>query len=708
MSFRQIILSIITALIITVLHQFIAAGKYSYPEYNVAVGQVADFELVAPFDFPVLKSEKEMQLERSRVLENQPTPYSVSDQAVFDTYAQVDDFFAEFEQSTANDPNAARTAAQKATELDLAPELLAALSDPDLRHRLYEKFRKAIGDTYAVPVYENIKADSVMVYSGDEVRGRRKTEFQSLKAARESIVRQVDLPGQSELVARMAEKFLQPSLLVNEDKLKELTEMRMSDIPSVAGDVLKNEVIITRNKRITETDIEKLNSLTQAYRQRDIRKSPWQQMSLNLGMLLLSMVLVLIATQYLLIVLKRDNLNDVSAGWVQTGFLVLVLLAWANNVLLGYSNLLIPFALTVISAAVLISFDFAVVYGVCSMLLVAPFVNWEPYTLASYTISTLMALILLRRQNTWHEYFRTGLILIGTSLVVSLMMALYKNDVPATALRNAAYASVSALISAMGIAIVVVYLERKWNRATKQTLLELLDFNHPLLKKLATQAVGTYHHSLVVGNLAERAAEAIGANPLLARVGSYYHDIGKVVNTEIFTENNEDSAQIHGQLKPDESARMIRNHVQEGIILANKYHIPQPVIDIIMQHHGSSSIRFFLDQASKTGEITDPESFRYPGPKPISKEAALVMLADVVESTTKSKNVSTEEEIAKIIEDTIQRLISEGQFDDAPISIRDLNRVKQSMLPVLESIYRKRLDYPEEPALGGTDHGTGQ
>jgi membrane-associated HD superfamily phosphohydrolase len=127
-----------------------------------------------------------------------------------------------------------------------------------------------------------------------------------------------------------------------------------------------------------------------------------------------------------------------------------------------------------------------------------------------------------------------------------------------------------------------------------------------------------------------------------------------------------------------------------------------------MQHHGSTNIRYFLDIAAQAGEITDLENFRYPGPKPMTKEAALVMLADVIESTTKSKNVSTEEDIAKIIDDTIQRLIREGQFDEAPISIRDLNKVKKSMLPVLDSIYRKRLDYPESPVLGNTENRTDQ
>jgi len=303
--------------------------------------------------------------------------------------------------------------------------------------------------------------------------------------------------------------------------------------------------------------------------------------------------------------------------------------------------------------------------------------------------------LILKRQNAWHEYLMIWLYLLISLAVVTLCLGIYKRDTLMTILRYLSYDFISASLSVTGILLIVPFYEKKWNRATKQTLLELLDFNHPLLKRLATEAVGTYHHSLVVGNLAEHAAEAIGANPLLARVGSYYHDIGKVINPEIFTENNEDSGDIHSQMEPEESAQLIRNHVTEGIALAKKYKIPQPVIDIIMEHHGDSIIRYFYEKAHKEGKELDKDVYRYPGPRPQTKEAAIVMLADIVESTTKAKEIENEEDIAKIIDATIHYLLQEKQFDDAPLSMQDLKKVKQSFIPVLDSIYRKRLDYPE-------------
>jgi len=406
-------------------------------------------------------------------------------------------------------------------------------------------------------------------------------------------------------------------------------------------------------------------------------------------------MVVSLANHYFGVQSKSERILVADFLPLNLGFVLLVLFATINNYVLGYSNLLVPFAMMAICATILVSFEYGVLYSICSLLIISPFMNWETFTPIVLILSTLITLILIRRQNAYHEYTMIGLYLVVSTLLSIGSIAIYKSDSLVNTMRSLGFGLASSVLSIGGIILIVPYYERKWNRATKQTLLELLDFNHPLLKELATNAVGTYHHSLIVGNLSERAAEAIGANPLLARVGSYYHDVGKIVNTDIFTENNEDSAEIHNGLSYEESAGMIRNHVSEGILLAKKYRIPQPVIDIIMQHHGNSLIRYFYEKAKQENPDFDKLNFEYTGPRPQSKEAVLVMLADIVESTTKSKNSVSEADISKIIDDTIDRLINEGQLDEAPITIKDLHTAKESMLPVLESIYRKRLDYPD-------------
>ncbi|OQC05464.1 MAG: hypothetical protein BWX76_00732 [Candidatus Cloacimonetes bacterium ADurb.Bin089] len=482
---------------------------------------------------------------------------------------------------------------------------------------------------------------------------------------------------------------------VNEEKLNEINNNSLQTVQPSEGMVLKNEVIVRKNSRVTADDVRKLESLQEAYRRQKIRKSPLEEMFLTLGLLLFIFVVIFLANHYYGVQSKEAKIPVADFLPVNLGFLLLVIFTVLSNFVLSLNNLIIPFAMIAIAGAILVNFEFGLLYSVCNILVISPFLSWETFTPVLMLLSTVMCLLILKRQNAWHEYLMIWLYLLISLAVVTLCLGIYKRDTLMTILRYLSYDFISASLSVTGILLIVPFYEKKWNRATKQTLLELLDFNHPLLKRLATEAVGTYHHSLVVGNLAEHAAEAIGANPLLARVGSYYHDIGKVINPEIFTENNEDSGDIHSQMEPEESAQLIRNHVTEGIALAKKYKIPQPVIDIIMEHHGDSIIRYFYEKAHKEGKELDKDVYRYPGPRPQTKEAAIVMLADIVESTTKAKEIENEEDIAKIIDATIHYLLQEKQFDDAPLSMQDLKKVKQSFIPVLDSIYRKRLDYPE-------------
>lgn len=701
MKQKLVFISIITALTITALYQFFAVGRFSYPEYRVTIGQVADFELIAPFDFPVLKSDELLKQERSAALAAMDIPYTISDQAQFDAYSVLDRLFAILQQHSGNLDEMSVALKDEGFNIDIG-SLQNVGVNARQREKAYKEIKDAISKTYRKGIHGGITSDSILIKYDNRSQKRPLTDFLNIEAAKDFLGAAIlDEPTRI-LCTAIASEIIVPSIVVDEELRKEMAQDVLSSISQVEGEVLQNEIIIRKNARITDSDINKLSSLTTAYRERDIGKSPWQQMWLTVGMLLFTLLIVFATNYYLIQQQQYENIGNSVAIPVNGGMVLMVILAIINNHVLGYPNLLIPFALAVLAVTILIGFEFGALYGLFSTFLLSPFINWETYTPVALLLSVLLALLAIRQQKAWHDFYAIGLMLFVSSMVVNLALSLYRNDPFLSTLRNLGYGLVTTIVSVSGAAFLVVYYEKRWNRATKQTLLELLDFNHPLLKKLAKTAVGTYHHSLVVGNLAERAAEAIGANPLLARVGSYYHDIGKVINTDIFTENNEDSNEIHDRLSPEESAGMIKNHVKEGIILAQKYHIPQAVIDIIMQHHGSSSIRYFLDQAEKSGDVTDWSNFSYPGPKPQTKEAAIVMLADIVESTTKAKQITSEQDIIKIIDDTAQRLIREGQLDESPITLRDINLIKSSMIPALESIFRKRLDYPEEKSVEQT------
>lgn len=677
------------------LYQIFAVGKYNYPEFRLKAGQVSEAEVLAPFDFPIMKPSTELSAAREKALSILRKPYDISEEAMFEAMSMLDGIFAVLFANNNTDDLQVVVAELQRAGYTLSPEALSFSSNTRQQDRVYEELRANVTAIYRQGIYELPAPDSVLIVRTDNMKMENVSRFLSPDEAVKLLIAKT--PEAKTFLEELAPQLIKPNLTINEERLNELSQRSIGMVPESEGVVLQNEVIVRKNARVSPDDIRKLDSLQEAYRSRNVSKSPMQEMLLTFGLLLFIFIAVSLANHYFGVQSKEDKIMVADFLPLNLGFVVLVLFATISNHVLGYNNLVIPFAMMAIAATILVSFEYGVLYSICSLLVISPFLNWETYTPVVLILSTLMCLILIRRQNAYHEYLMIWIYLTLSTMMVIVSISLYKSDPLISVLRSLGFGLVSASISISGIMLIVPYYERKWNRATKQTLLELLDFNHPLLKKLATEAVGTYHHSLIVGNLCERAAEAIGANPLLARVGSYYHDIGKIINTEIFTENNEDSSDIHDDMKPAESARLIRNHVTEGIALARKYKIPQPVIDIIMQHHGDSYIRYFLDKASKDDPDTMKSNYQYPGPRPQSKEAALVMIADIVESTTKAKNIANEADIAKIIDDTINRLLANKQLDEAPLTIKDLKIVKESFLPVLESIYRKRLDYPEPP-----------
>jgi putative nucleotidyltransferase with HDIG domain len=249
-------------------------------------------------------------------------------------------------------------------------------------------------------------------------------------------------------------------------------------------------------------------------------------------------------------------------------------------------------------------------------------------------------------------------------------------------------------------------LESFFSRVTPITLLEVGDFNRPLLRRLMMEAPGTYHHTLLVSAMAEQAAEAIGANSLLCRVGMYYHDIGKLVHPEYFIENQsmrrtvKDKPEMHDKLNPSISSMVIMSHVKEGVALARSNGVPEEVLRFIPEHHGTSLIKYFYMRALEQGDEETPppaDIYRYPGPKPHSRETVIGMLADSSEAASRSLEEPTYERLLALVEKVVNSKFMDGQFDQAPVTLSDLRKIINSFAHSLSAIYHVRIEYPELP-----------
>lgn len=256
----------------------------------------------------------------------------------------------------------------------------------------------------------------------------------------------------------------------------------------------------------------------------------------------------------------------------------------------------------------------------------------------------------------------------------------------------------SGIICGVAVTGTLPVMENLLGVVTNISLLELSDFNHPLLKKMILEAPGTYHHCLVVGNLAERAAESIGANSLLSRIGAYYHDIGKLAHPEYFMEN-QPLLSKHAGLTPSMSKMIIMNHVKEGIELARKYRLKPAIIDFITQHHGNGLVYYFYRKALEEIEQDEKiyeEGFRYPGPRPASKETAIVLLADSVEAASRVISEPRAAKIEEVVHKVINNKFIDGQLDNCELTLKDLEKIAQVFTHILSGIYHGRIKYPDK------------
>ncbi|NTU43023.1 MAG: HDIG domain-containing protein [Nitrospirales bacterium] len=258
------------------------------------------------------------------------------------------------------------------------------------------------------------------------------------------------------------------------------------------------------------------------------------------------------------------------------------------------------------------------------------------------------------------------------------------------------FASLSGFMVSSMVSLCLPAIEYLFGVTTDISLVELLDLNQPLMRNLMIAAPGTYHHSIIVGNLAEAAAEAVGANPLLARVTAYYHDIGKIKMPEYFVENQSSTVSKHERLSPHMSSMILMSHVKEGMELGKQFKLPQLVSDIIQQHHGTSLMTFFYQKAiEQQGVPASQDGYRYPGPRPQTRVAAIVMMADAVEAASRALSDPTPARIAALVEKIINNIFLDGQINECDLTLRDISEIKRRFTHILTSIFHRRIEYPE-------------
>ena len=358
------------------------------------------------------------------------------------------------------------------------------------------------------------------------------------------------------------------------------------------------------------------------------------------------------------------------------------------------------FGIPVPAGAMLVSliFDFhtAITLSFTVSLLTGLWLHDASFTVYAFVGSITAAFSVIRCKKR-SGLLRGGGYVIAANVITVVIMLLFKGELftekgpPSIFFAALGGMSVAAIVS-----LLLPLIEYSFKVTTDISLLELLDLNQPVMKSLMITAPGTYHHSVIVGNLVESAAEAAGVNPLLARVSAYYHDIGKIKMPDYFVENQAGPVSRHNRLTPHMSSMIIINHVKEGVELARQYKLPESVIDILEQHHGTMLVSYFYQKAKEKGEegLTVAEDYKYHGPKPQTRVAALVMMADAVEAASRVLTDPTPSRIASLVDRIINHIFLEGQLDECELTLKDIHEIKKRFTYILTGIFHKRVDYP--------------
>ncbi len=544
------------------------------------------------------------------------------------------------------------------------------------------------------PAWERVAAEIQVVL---ERAMREEIRENALADERRKVAARVRLDLGDEdaaLVTAIVQDLLAPNSFFNAERTEQRRQAAREATEPVTNSVERNETILRAGDLVTALDIEVLKAL-------GLQQATWSwtELSSAAGFVLL---LGLILLYYLW---RQEPQLWFKPTELLIAALVIVLAVLTAKIMLPARALLpylYPYAALSIILALVINLRVGLVVAGLSVLVIGWLTGGDLEVMAYGLAGMLVGALKLRRGDHLANFAWAALYITVADLLVVFAFRLMGGAWDVRGLLELTAAAIVNSLIAITVTMLALYLiGALFGVTTPLQLLEISRPTHPLLRQLLLKAPGTYHHTLLVSNMAERAAEAIGADALLTRVGAYYHDVGKTIRPYFFVENRTENLDPHARLDPYTSAQIIVTHVKDGMDLARKYRLPRRVIDFIPEHQGTLLVSYFYHQAVQQAgspEAVDKAQFSYPGPKPQSRETAITMLADGAEATVRAKHPASIEEMDRIVGESIQSRLLSGQLDECPLTIADLSAVRRAFVDVLRGLHHPRINYPADVA----------
>ena len=718
--------------------------------YSYQLNDIANEPIIAPFDFGILKTEQKLNKDLDEARNSVPFSFSRNQDFVDNQISAIDTFFIylndiytahdlfissqdslykyryepefeSFQSSFIADSTTYVTLYSEflnqyqfqieKTQWDQLLGINESLTEPLNLELFKNQIKQICLNRWAEGIIdeplENIFSAEISIVQGGELVIAPTKNYNDIESAwkknREEVNQIYDneLDIKSILSYELINEFTKPNILFDKDLTESRQKERLDKVSRFQGTVLANELIVDTNNRITESVLLKLKSLQLESERRLGYEKAADKFREYLGAFFVVSILLFLLFSFFYIY-RNEYFKD-SKFLLLIGLLMylIVLSSW---IIVSYQLpvYIIPIAMFSILLTVLLDTTVSLISSTILILLVSLLIgNDLDFAIIQFFIS-FIAILSVRKLRKRRQIIATMLTLVICSLFVFFSVMLFKGidflDYNYSTVGYLALSSFLCPILAFGL---VPLFESFFGITTDLSLIELLDYDQPLLKKLMEDAPGTHTHSVKVGTLAESCANAIGARALLCRVGSYYHDIGKIKKPEYYAEN-QTGENKHDSITPHMSAKILKQHVTDGLTLADEYGLPTIVKDFIKTHHAKNRMEFFYKKALENDSKVDENEFRYPGPKPTSKETGIVMLAEAIEAQANSLKNPTLEKFETMIDKAIRSRLEDGQLDECPLTMEDLQKIKgrrdgkHGLLPVLSGLYHSRPEYPSK------------
>jgi putative nucleotidyltransferase with HDIG domain len=508
----------------------------------------------------------------------------------------------------------------------------------------------------------------------------------------------------------LSKNTISPTLVYDGETTAEKRLESTSAIKIVKRTILQNVEIVRKHQVVNEEISESLTALVKNRSERDVTTKRFLLIFATIDTILLVLGVSLLLSFYLMNFIPQnlDKRTYFKAIALMAGVELLIIrlgllflnFSYGNSgeVVLSLQYSAVPMTVATILASILFNKNSGLMLSVFFSIYIGVVTDFNLIASIGTLITGGTAAFIGDRVRYRKDFLMLVIWMMLVNSLAVLMSTIAVHEMTLSKLGHALiFANSDALISVLFVSLLLPLFEQLFSLTTDMTLMELADMNHPLLKQLSIEAPGTYNHSIQVANLAESAAIKVGADPLLCRVAAYYHDIGKMKKPTHFIENQRFKKNIHDKVSPAMSVRMISAHVREGFEMAEKYRLPKPIKDAITQHHGDSLIGFFYHKANDAKgekETIERRDFSYPGPKPQSKETAILMVADSVEAISRTMKSSATGELREMVRKVVYSKIGDSQFDECGLTFNEANSMINGFMPVLEGIFHSRIEYP--------------